>query len=136
MSAAAPGTATRKLPPVDLVAVVSMVLVIVSTIYMAARISQGVTIAIPAALVAAGGAVILAGLGIVGSLGDFPKRTFQRVALWVLVGYGSIAGMLEYVFVRDGMRGERLVVMSLGLLVFALDVTVLLGFSVARYQRD
>ena len=63
-------------------------------------------------------------------------RKFRRVAVWVLAGYGMIAYMLEYVFIRDGMRGERLVVMSLGLLVFTLDIALLLAFSVARYQRD
>jgi hypothetical protein len=42
--------------------------------------------------------------------------------------------MLEYVFVKDGTRGGVLVVLSLSLLVFAVHVPLLIGFTVARYQ--
>jgi hypothetical protein len=42
--------------------------------------------------------------------------------------------MLEYVFVLDGTRGSTLVVMTVMLAIFAVDVPVLLAFSVARYQ--
>jgi hypothetical protein len=53
---------------------------------------------------------------------------------WTLVAYVVIAGMLEYVFVVDGTRGGSLLVVSASLLVFAVDVPLILAFSVARYQ--
>jgi hypothetical protein len=43
--------------------------------------------------------------------------------------------MLEFVFVLDHTRGAVLVVLSLMLVVFAVDIPVVLAFSVARYQE-
>jgi len=60
---------------------------------------------------------------------------FFRVGDWALLAYGVIAGMLEFIFVFDHTRGGSLVVFTLSLLVFALDVPLLLAFSVARYQE-
>jgi hypothetical protein len=60
---------------------------------------------------------------------------FFRVGGWALLAYGVIAGMLEFIFVFDHTRGGSLVVFTLSLLVFALDVPLLLAFSVARYQE-
>jgi hypothetical protein len=42
--------------------------------------------------------------------------------------------MLEYVFVADGVRGTTLVLTTLMLAVYALDIPLVLAFSVARYQ--
>jgi uncharacterized membrane protein (DUF4010 family) len=65
---------------------------------------------------------------------DFAWHTFFVVAGWTLAAYVVIAGMLEFVFVLDHTRGGLLVVLTLILAVFAVDVPLLLGFSVARYQ--
>jgi hypothetical protein len=59
---------------------------------------------------------------------------FRLVAGWVLVAYLVIAGMLEYVFIYDGTRGTQLLILSLMLAVFAVNIPMLLGFSVARFQ--
>ena len=37
-------------------------------------------------------------------------------------------------FVNDGVRGGVLVVLTLSLLVYAVHVPLLIGFTVARYQ--
>jgi len=42
--------------------------------------------------------------------------------------------MLEFVFVLDHTRGGLLIVLTLMLAVFAVNVPLLLAFSVARYQ--
>jgi hypothetical protein len=42
--------------------------------------------------------------------------------------------MLEFVFVNDGTRGGQLVVLSLSLVVYAVHVPLLIGFTVARFQ--
>lgn len=64
----------------------------------------------------------------------FPWRPFRQVVGWALLAYLVIGGMLEYVFVLDGTRGAMLALMSAMLAVFAVDVPMLLAFSVARYQ--
>jgi hypothetical protein len=45
-----------------------------------------------------------------------------------------IAAILEFVFNYDGTRGGVLVVLTLSLLVYALHVPRLVGFTVARYE--
>jgi hypothetical protein len=42
--------------------------------------------------------------------------------------------MLEYVFIYDHTRGTQLLILTLMLVVFAVNIPVLIGFSVARFQ--
>ena len=67
-------------------------------------------------------------------IATFAWNVFFLVGGWALAAYRVIAGMLEYVFVLDHTRGSLLVVMTLMPAVFAIDVPMLLAFSVARYQ--
>jgi len=45
-----------------------------------------------------------------------------------------IAGMLMYIFVRDGTPGGTLALFVVGLVIFAIDIPMVFAFSVARYQ--
>jgi hypothetical protein len=49
----------------------------------------------------------------------FPWGRFFEVAKWALLAYSIIAGMIEYAFVRDHLRGGALV-LTLSLVVFAV----------------
>jgi len=42
--------------------------------------------------------------------------------------------MLEFVFLYDHTLGFMLIALTVSLIIFALDIPLLLGFSVARYQ--
>jgi hypothetical protein len=64
----------------------------------------------------------------------FNWDAFFAVAKWALLAYCVIAGMLWFVFVHDGTRGGVLAVLTLSLIVFAVHVPLLIGFTVARYQ--
>lgn len=44
--------------------------------------------------------------------------------------------MIEYAFLRDAISGGPLVVVTLSLVVFAVHVPVLIGFTVARYDTS
>ena len=66
---------------------------------------------------------------------EFAWRRFFQVAGWALLAYIVIAGMIEYAIVYDQTRGPVLAVMTLLLVTFTLTVPVLLGFTVARFQR-
>jgi uncharacterized membrane protein len=46
-----------------------------------------------------------------------------------------IAAMIEYTFVRNHARGGVLVVLTLSLVVFAVHVPTLIGFTVARFAE-
>jgi len=124
----------RRLPPVAQVAVASMALVIASGIYVAAHLPQGASLGPAAGLLCASGVLLLADIAVISRLRDFAWKVFFRVGGWALLAYGVIAGLLEFVFVFDHTRGSVLLVLTLSLLVFAIDIPLILAFSVARYQ--
>jgi hypothetical protein len=128
------GPPERSLPPIQQIAIAVLALIVVGGIYTAAHlprhVPQGPTIGL---LVAA---TVLLGVNaaLLARIEGFAWRTFRLVAGWVLLAYVVIAGMLEYVFVYDHTSGTQLVILTLMLLVFAVNIPMLLGFSVARFQ--
>jgi hypothetical protein len=65
----------------------------------------------------------------------FAWDRFFAIARWSLLAYVVIGGMIEFVFVHNHVRGGTLVVLTLSLLVFAIHVPTLVGFTVARYHQ-
>ncbi|HEX4035349.1 MAG TPA: hypothetical protein VHX66_12980 [Solirubrobacteraceae bacterium] len=125
---------TRKLPPVQQISVAVLALIVVGGVYTAdhlpGRVPQGPTIGL---LVAA--ALLLAvNVALMSRIESFAWGAFRLVAGWVLAAYVVIAGMLEYVFIYDDTHGSQLVILTLMLVVFAVNIPLLLGFSVARFQ--
>ena len=59
---------------------------------------------------------------------------FGDLASVFLLAYAVIAGMIEYAFVYDHTRGSQLVVLTVMLALFMLNVPVLIAFTVARFQ--
>jgi len=127
-------TRDRSLPPIQEIAVAVLVLIVAGGIYTASHlprhVPEGPTIGL---LVAA---AILLGVNalLLSRIENFAWRSFRLVGGWVLLAYVVIAGMLEYVFVYDGTRGTQLLILTLMLVVFAINIPMLLGFSVARFQ--
>ena len=113
---------------------VSMALVIVSGIYLASHLPERAPLGPSVGLLAASGAVFVAALVMVSRVRPFAWDVFFRVARWGLLAYLVVGGMLEYVFVFDHTRGSMLAVLTLSLVLFALNVPLLLAFTVARYQ--
>lgn len=131
----APHDAFAGRPPIPIVCVLSMALVLVSGTYLAAYLPRRAPLGPAVGLVVAAGAVLVLAVALVAGLRHFAWNTFFLVAKWALLGYAVIAGILEYVFVYDGTRGTMLVLLTMALVVFAVDIPVLLGFSVARFQE-
>ncbi len=127
--------ASRRMPPVSQVAMAVMVLALAGGIDVAAYLPRHPSLGLPVGLL--GGAAVLLVANVVQLLrtDDFAWHVFWRVAGWAMLAYVVIAGMIEYVMVYDGTRGVLLVVMSALIAVFAVDIPLLLGFSVARYQE-
>jgi hypothetical protein len=65
----------------------------------------------------------------------FAGKLFFKVAKWVFLYILVLSGMGEYVIVFDGTRGEPLVVITIILLLFLVNIPMLWGFSVARHER-
>jgi len=129
-----PGTVIRDLPPVAELALVSMVLVIVGTIYFASTIGREQHLWIPLALQAVAVVLLATACVLTIRIEDFARRTFFVVGKWALLGYLVIGGMIEFVFIRDDTPAKQLATLTIGLVIFVLDVTLILAFGVARYQ--
>ena len=126
-------SATR-LPPVTELGVVSMALIVAGGITIAAKLPGHVPLTLPILLLAASALVMAANVIALARTPGFNWDAFFGVARWALLAYCVIAGMLFFVFVHDGTRGGVLAVLTLSLVVFAVHVPLLVGFTVARYQ--
>jgi hypothetical protein len=124
----------RRLPPVQQLGVASMILTIVSVIWLASYIPKHPPLTVSVVLMILAGVVMATNLTMLSRVREFAWQTFRAVAGWTLVAYIVIAGMLEFVFLYDHVRGSVLLLMTLSLVSFAVNVPLLLGFGVARYQ--
>ncbi len=129
-----PFAAERRLPPVAELAVGSMALVIIGGIYLAAHI-PGRTPLAPAVVLLIGAAILLAAVVVaLGRVGEFAWHRFRQVLGWTVLAYIAIAGMIELTFILDGTPSRIMVILTLMLVIFAVDIPLLFAFSVARYQ--
>ena len=126
-------TETR-LPPVTELAMTSLALIVAGGIYIAAHLPKHVPLGPAFALLAASVLILAANVISLVRVPDFNWAVFFDVAKWAGLAYVIIAGILAWVFVKDGTRGGELAVIALSLAVFAIHVPMLIGFTVARYQ--
>jgi hypothetical protein len=122
----------RRLPPVTQVGMTSLALIVIGGIYMAAHLPDTVPLGLPTALLVASALLMAGNLIALARVDGFAWHAFFGVARWSLLAYAVIAGMLAWVFVKDGLSGGQLVILLLSLVVFAVHVPVLMGFTVAR----
>jgi len=124
----------RPLPPVTQLAMVSLSLIVAGGIYLSAHLPDHVPLGPAVALLAASAIVLGVNVFLLSRVSDFDWERFFEVGKWSLLAYVAIAGMIEYVFLRNHVRGGTLVVLTLSLVVFAVHVPMLVGFTVARYS--
>jgi hypothetical protein len=125
----------QKLPPVTELAMASLTLIVAGGIYLSAHLPQHVSLT-PAVVLLVGSILLLAtNLFLLSRVRNFHWARFFQVAKWSLLAYVAIAGMIEYVFLRNHLRGGPLIVLTLSLVVFAIHVPTLVGFTVARYDQ-
>lgn len=123
-----------RLPPVTQLGMVSLALIIIAVIYLAAYMPERVPLT-PAVVLLVASVVLLAlNLALLARVPGFHWRRFFQVAGWALLAYVITAGIVEYAFVRDGVSGGLLLVLTLTIAVYAVHVPVLIGFTVARYD--
>jgi hypothetical protein len=125
----------RPMPPVAYVGMASLACIVVGGIYLASHIPNRISLAPAVIALCAGAALLLVNVVLLARLRDFNWHRFFQSARWMLLAYLVTSGMIEYVFVYDHTRGTTLLVLTLMLVVFALDIPVILGFTVGRYQR-
>ena len=125
----------RQLPPVTELGMASLSLIVAGGIYLSAHLPDHVPLGPAVALLAASAVVLAVNIFLLSRVNGFDWERFFQVGKWSLLGYAVIAGMIEYVFLRNHLRGGSLVVLTLSLVVFAVHVPMLLGFTVARYHE-
>ena len=124
----------RSLPPISEVAVAVIAVVVSGGIYLAAYLPRKAPFGPALGLLAVAAALLAWNVVSLARVRPFAWDAFVLVGKWALLGYGIVAGMLEYVFVFDDTSGSTLLVLTLMLAIFAVNIPMLLAFSVARYQ--
>ncbi len=123
----------QKLPPVTQVAMTSLALIVAGGIYLSAHIPKHVPLGPAVALLAASALLLVGNLVALARVKEFAWGRFFEVARWSLLAYAVIAGLILYAFLQNHLRGGTLVVLALSLVVFAVHVPMLIGFTVARF---
>jgi hypothetical protein len=112
----------------------SLALIVAGGIYLSAHIPNHVPLAPAVILLVLSAALLVTNLVMLLRVRDFARARFFQVARWALLAYAITAGMILYAFLRDGLSGGTLVVLTLSLVVYAVHVPMLIGFTVARYD--
>ena len=123
----------RSLPPVTQLGMASLSLIVAGGIYLSAHLPRHVPIGPAVVLLVASALLLAVNIFLLSRVRGFAWDRFFEVGKWSLLAYAVIAGMIEYVFVRNHLRGDTLIVLTLSLVVFAVHVPMLVGFTVARY---
>lgn len=125
----------RRLPPVTELGMASLALIVAGGIYLSSHIPQHVPLGPAVGLLAASAVLLCVNVGLLARAEDFAWERFFEVARWSLLAYAIIAGLIEYAFLRNHLSGGPLVVLTLSLVVFAVHVPMLIGFTVARFYE-
>jgi len=127
-------TVVRRLPPVAELAVASLGLVVIGGIVMASSLPRRPSLTLPVVIAVVSGLLLAAAVVLLARVQDFAWDRFRLVLRWALLAYVISAGMIAFAFIRDHTRGAPLAVALVMLAFFALDVPVIIAFTVARYS--
>jgi hypothetical protein len=125
----------QRLPPVTQLGMLSLALIVAGGIYLSANIPGDVPLAPAVILLVLSALLLAANLIALSRVPGFPWRRFVEVARWALLAYAITAGLIEFAFLRNDLSGGPLVVLTLSLVVYAVHVPMLIGFTVARYHE-
>jgi hypothetical protein len=124
----------RRYPPIAQLTVVSLALIVIGGILMASYVPRPPPLTAPAALTAVSAALALTSAVLLSRLEQFAWPRFFLAFRWALLAYVISAGVIGFAFVRDHTRGAPLALVVVMLVIFALDVPVVIAFTVARYS--
>jgi hypothetical protein len=134
-SAPPPSSASvRWFAPIAQLATVSLVLVIAGGIVMVSAMPNEPSLAVPAALLALSAVILAVNVVLLLTLRDFAWHTFSTVGRWTLLAYAVSGGMIEFTFLHNHVSGTPLLLLTLMLLMFVINVPLIISFTVARYE--
>lgn len=124
-----------RIPPITEMGMTSLALIIIGGIYLAAHLPRAVPLGPAVGLLVASAAMLSIEVILLARVRGFNWHRFFGVFRWALLAYVITAGMIEYAFLRDGLSGGPLVVLTLSIVVYAVHVPLLIAFTVARFDR-
>jgi hypothetical protein len=133
LATAAP-TIHRRFPPVAELTICSLTLVVIGGILLASYAPRRPPLGVPAALAVISAALLLTSAYLLSRLQMFAWARFFLVFRWALLAYVISAGMIGFAFIHDHTQGAPLVLLVVMLVIFALDVPLIIAFTVARYS--
>ena len=128
------GMSEPRYPPFTQIGMVSLGLIVIGGIYLASHIPQHVPLGLPIALLIASAALVVVNLALLTRVPGFAWARFFQVGKWALLAYLLTAGLIEFAFLQNHVKGGPLVIVTLSLLVYAVQVPGLIAFTVARYD--
>jgi hypothetical protein len=128
------GASTRRFPPVAQLATASLALTVIGGIDMASHFPRRPPLAVPISLLSASFVLLVTSVMLLARVPDFARATFFLVGRWALLAYVIQAGMIEFAFVHNDAHGAPLFVVTLLLVMFAVDVPLIIAFTTARYR--
>lgn len=124
----------RRYPPFTELGMLSLALIVIGGIDLSSHIPQHVPLGPPVALLIASVVVLVVNFVLLRRVQGFAWGRFRDIGKWTLMAYAFIAAMIEYTFVRNHLSGGPLVILTLSLVVFAIEVPSLIAFTVARWD--
>jgi hypothetical protein len=124
----------RRFSPVAELAIGSLALVVIGGILMASYVPRRPPLGVPTALAVISAVLLLTSAFLVSRLQEFAWPRFFTVFRWALLAYVISAGMIGFAFIYDHTRGAPLALVIVMLVIFALDIPLIIAFTVARYS--
>lgn len=121
------------LPPVTAIGMTSLALIVIGGIYLASHLPQQVPLGPAIVLLALSAALLLGNMIALSRAEGFNRARFFQVGKWALLAYAITAALIEYAFLRNGLSGGPLIVLTLSIVIYAVHVPVLIAFTTARY---
>jgi hypothetical protein len=126
----------QRLPPFTQVAMLSLALIVAGGIYLSAHLPEHVPLAPAIVLLALSALLLIGNMASLTRVENFAWERFFYIFKWSLLAYALISGVILYAFLEDHLSGGPLIVLTLSLVVFAVHVPALVGFTVARYDES
>lgn len=122
-----------RLPPVTAVGMTSLALIVCGGIYLTAKIPGHVPLAPAIVLLCLSLLLMTGNVLALSRVKGFAWGVFAVVFKWAGLAYLVSAALIEYAFLRNGLSGGPLVVLTLSLVVYTVHVPFLIAFTVARH---
>ena len=109
-------------------------LIVIGGIYLASYAPRRPPLTVPICLAVASAVLLAVNVVLLVRTRGLAWDKFFLVGRWTLLSYVVASGLIEFAFVKDHTRGSALVVLTAMLVLFAVNVPLIISFTVARFS--